>query len=295
MKTSSSEALPNNASTFCVSADDGHDVDAALFAAPEPVAVVVIAPATGVRKEVYFSFASFLQKNGITALVFDYVGIGLTATVANQTRTVSEWIKLDLNAVLTRTLERFPGSPVILLGHSLGGQLIGLLPIARRLAGIVLVAVGVGNWRTMHAPRKYWYGIATQLLIPFSIRVFGSLPRWVGWRGEQLPPSAALEWSRWCGSPEYVFSFLGEKDLQTIATLSVPTLELLFSDDPIATPSAADVLLKYYEQLPVERRRICARTTDTGGIGHNGFFSRRSRALWPDTLTWIESQAGGER
>ncbi len=273
-----------------VIAQDGHLVDTVIFSVHEPLAVVVIAPATGVRKEVYFSFASYLQASSVAVLIFDYVGVGLTATAANQTRTVSQWIKLDLNAVLDFALNRYAEHRVMLLGHSLGGQFIGVLPNAHRLSKIVMVAVGIGYWKLMGFPQKYWYRFATHLLLPVLASMGGSFPpRWSGWKGEQLPRPAALEWSRWCRSPAYAFRYLSAEDLNATARLTVPTLALLFSDDAIGTSSAASRLLGYYEQLPVEKRVICAKTGNNNRIGHTGFFSRKSKALWPELLGWILS------
>jgi predicted alpha/beta hydrolase len=52
-------------------------------------------------------------------------------------------------AVLDWLEARFPGRPLLLLGHSVGAQQVGLMPNVRKLAGLVAVATSVGYWRYM--------------------------------------------------------------------------------------------------------------------------------------------------
>jgi len=55
---------------------DGYPLTATLYHAPEPVAQLVIAGATGVPQGFYRRFAEYAAQRGYSTLTLDYRGIG---------------------------------------------------------------------------------------------------------------------------------------------------------------------------------------------------------------------------
>ncbi len=88
---------------------------------------VMIAPATGIKRQFYNNFASFLAKNGFGVLTFDNEGIGesLTTDLAKCDATLISWGRHDMPAVLDALQDEFADATYHLIGHSAGGQLIG--------------------------------------------------------------------------------------------------------------------------------------------------------------------------
>jgi predicted alpha/beta hydrolase len=71
---------------------------------------------------------------------------------------------------------RAPGKPLTWIGHSLGGQLLGLLPDRARIAKAVAIAAGSGYWRD-NSPGLRWrvWGL-WGLLVPVTVPLFGYFP-----------------------------------------------------------------------------------------------------------------------
>lgn len=298
------EASPTTRELLRIPARDGHELSATVFRAADPDALaraserpaVVVASATGVRQGFYASFAAHLAARGHDVLTFDYRGIGESsgAPSVTATATMSEWGTLDLAAVVARAgreLGRGAGTTSV-VGHSVGGQLIGLLPDpSSSLHRVVMVASQSGDFRLWPLPSRlamaaFWYGI-----VPGVTRAVGYLPGSLG-IGEDLPPGVALEWAAWCRTPGYLVG--ADEDARAgFAAVRAPVLAFAFDDDPYAPPAAVDALLSLYESAPVERRD--AHRAEFGPLGHFGFFrvhrgtsSPVAPRLWEDAAQFLE-------
>ncbi|WP_229507708.1 hypothetical protein [Massilia sp. Dwa41.01b] len=101
-----------------------------------------------------------------------------------------------------------------------------------------------------------------------------------------------LEWSRWTTLPRYFYDDPTLDAARRTAALRTPLLALGFDDDPRANPHAMDILLAGASAAPIARRQIAPRDAGLPGIGHMGFFRKRSQALWPEVGQWLLAQAG---
>lgn len=99
---------------------------------------VLINSATAVPRKIYRGFASYLAHHGCAVLTYDYRGIGgsrLPAMVGyNQPKSLvgfkasmSDWAALDVTAAVRWMRERYDGLPFAYVGHSFGGQALGLI------------------------------------------------------------------------------------------------------------------------------------------------------------------------
>lgn len=118
-----------------------------------PQGSVVIGAAFGVPQTFYARFAQWLAGQGWAVSTFDYRGQG--ASLHGPMRAVQanlhDWAR-DYDAVIAHAAEALPGRPLLLVGHSLGAQLPGLLQEKHRVAGLLSIAAGSGYWR-QNAPR----------------------------------------------------------------------------------------------------------------------------------------------
>jgi predicted alpha/beta hydrolase len=262
-----------------VAATDGVRLACTLFRGGGPA--VVVSSATGVRRRFYAPFANWLAGRGFDVLTFDYRGIGDSPSVDRAS--MHDWGERDLAGVLAALGAEY--GKVAIVGHSVGGQLPGLLPNPDIVSKLVSIAGQSGDYRLWPMPRRLamaalWYG-----LVPGVTRAVGYLPGVLG-VGEDLPPGVALEWARWCRTPGYLVADAAarhpEREL-AFGRLHIPLLAVGFEGDPYAPAAAVDALVALYRHASVERRQVMHPR-----LGHFGFFRGNESGLWTDVATFLE-------
>jgi predicted alpha/beta hydrolase len=257
-----------------------------------PRAAVVVASAMGVPRRFYQAFASFLAEGGLGSLVFDYRGVGGSrppGPLKQFRASLHEWGEEDLSGALRYAEAAWPGVPLALVGHSVGGQLVGLAEGAERLAAMLFVASQSGYWRLWPWPAR-WRMVATwHVAIPAITRTLGYLPLSRLGGGADVPGGVALEWARWGSHPRYVLSWADTRPDARYATLTCRLRSLAISDDRFYAPrKPVETLVGMY---PRTRSEIVTVTpADAGGasIGHFGYFRSAHRAtLWPEAMSWL--------
>jgi len=244
---------------------------------------VLLANAMAVRQEFYHPFARFLAQNGLNATTFDYAVPGTDVTVR-------DWTERDLAEMLVEARKPAPALPLLFVGHSLGGQLIGVTPGNESVCASLHVTAGSGyykfNDRMPLLVRALWF-----VYMPVFTPLFGYFPgrmlRAVG----DLPRGVTWEWRRWCLHPDYHLSEPGWRE--RYARFTAPILSISFEDDDINTKNGIDFLHSSYPN--VTRRHYAPRDAGQSRIGHFGFFSERCRdPLWPEMLAWLKERAHEE-
>lgn len=250
---------------------------------------VVIASATAVKRRYYARFAAWLADEGYRVVTFDYRGIGGSRArgAAWDGAAMSAWGEQDLAGVVDQTAKALGPGRVAVVGHSVGGQLLGLLPEPSRVGAAVSVASGSGDFRLWPASARWrmallWYGV-----VPSVTRAFGFLPGRLG-MGEDLPPGVALEWARWCRTPGYLVGGPNEVRRAGFARFAAPMLAFGFEDDGYAPPEAVSALLSLYTAARVRERRVAR---DEARVGHFGFFRERHRSLWHEAAAFLGEHA----
>lgn len=118
-----------------------------LFRVQNTTAIAIICSGTGIKQIFYADLARWFCKNNITVITFDYTGIAqsLNDDIKSIKSNLIDWAG-ELDAVICFAKETFTNYPVILIGHSLGGQLIGFAKSALLCDKITLVAAQSGYW-----------------------------------------------------------------------------------------------------------------------------------------------------
>jgi predicted alpha/beta hydrolase len=265
---------------------------------------VVINAATGFPQTFYFKLAGYLAERGYDALVYDYRGMGLSgpggtspsapADLARETVRMSDWGLLDMPAALDAAAARAQGLPVVTLGHSIGGQLLGLLANHALARVHVQIATSVGYWRWEAAPFKYLAWWFWRVHGPLMLAIKGYVPSGGGWAGLPLPRGVYEEWRRWCLRPGHfgpdLSTYLADNVFGEIAA---PVLTVGFTDDPIATRRAVEAINEFFPRVQRETRWYSPQEAGVKRIGHEGFFSSKNRqTLWRPVVDWIDSKVG---
>jgi predicted alpha/beta hydrolase len=246
--------------------------------------VVLVAPATGVRRRLYRPFAEFLAAQGFGVVTWDWRGTGDSrpASLRGFRATMRDWGGRDLAGVIDWASARDPGARLTAVGHSFGGQSVGLAANRERVRALVTVGAQSGYWGHWPRPRRYIYAALWYVAMPLATRLAGYFPARLFRLGEDLPRDVALQWARWCRSPTYLGDWSGHR------AFTAPILAIGFMDDPFAPPSAVDALHARYGGCKQQRWSIAADELGAERIGHFGFFRVGvTPTLWRDVADWL--------
>lgn len=287
-------APPPSESPVTIPALDGYPLAACVVAPPAPRAVLLVSGGTGIPKEFYARFARHAAARGYAVLLFDYRGIGGSRprSLRGFEAAMRWWGERDMPGVLAWATARYPGLPRLMVGHSAGAQLFGLMPNHADVHALLAIAAGSGYWRLLQAPYRYftllvWYG-----LVPLSVATLGYLPARRLGLGEDLPRGVALEWRDWCLTDPYLGARLGDTMRDPhYDRVTTPIAAWAMTDDPIAHPASSRALFRLYPRAPVTHVAIDPRDLGSGPVGHLGFFRPQFReSLWDRALAWLDAQ-----
>ncbi|MTH95749.1 alpha/beta hydrolase [Roseibium sp. RKSG952] len=281
--------------TVTFSTEDGCDLAGDLYIGQSPKIAVVISGGTGFPRRFYRQFASYLAEQGAVVLTYDYRGIGDSkgGSLKGSKIDLPDWGRHDLPAGVNALEKRFPGLPITHVGHSVGGHFVGLMPNHAKVARHAFLAVSTGyhgHHALSYRPTEYYFW---WLLGPFSLLRHGYVKPMGGWRGEALPPQVFKTWRRWSHRRDYFKSEMDTTlDPQRYAQVDAPIRSWLFSDDPIATAKASDVMLGFYPNALKTRKVVSPEDIGVKRIGHEGAFRPDCTKLWNEVWDWL-SQAQG--
>lgn len=275
-----------------VPARDGFVLAATTFEPRRaPQVWVILNPATGVPRTYYARFARFLAQEGFAVVTYDYRGIGGSRPrrLRGFRARMRDWAQQDAAGVMDWIDARHPGR-LLAVGHSFGGQALGLLPRPERLAGALIVGSQSGYWRLWQGWRAGMIATLWYVLIPGLSPLCGYYPASLLGMGHDMPAGVAQEWARWGRRPGYVTDADGGALRAGYAKVAFPIRSYSFSDDTFAPPRAVEALLGFYSSAPIERRALTPRDLGVKAIGHWGFFRDRFRdPLWIEAADWLRT------
>lgn len=255
-------------------------------ASASPVPVIVCLPAMGVAASFYRPFAEALAAaTGATVDTVDLRGQGAHPERARAGASFGyrEIVEQDIPARVADWRARQPGRPVVLLGHSLGGQL-ALLACAQAAScadALVLVAAGTAHWRAWPASQRLRARGTVQ-----AIRAAAALLPWypgqrLGFGGDQ-PRRLMRDWGFNATTGRYRLEGSAQTPEMLEAALRDVDLPLLAVDilgDAIAPPGARDELLALVPRAAATRRAIAGPAGQSPWRRHFGWARAPSPAV----------------
>jgi predicted alpha/beta hydrolase len=286
-----------------VTTPDGFDLAATAFGDSRTCrAGVLIVPAMGVEQHFYAAFAHWLAEQGFFVVSFDYRGMGHSRpsqyrrSLRGFEADVFTWAQRDCAAMVHFVAARIGAKPLLWVGHSLGGQILGLVPNRERVAAMMTVATGSGYWLENSPKLRSYVWWLWYVAAPLSLRLFGYFPgrklRKIG----DLPAGVMAQWRRWCLNRDYLVGAEGDDVQRRFREVKTPILSLSFTDDEYMSLRNTESLHGFYASAPREMKRIDPRAIGEPRVGHFGFFRRRSAdKLWPQAAAWLAAQAERRR
>ncbi len=216
---------------------DGHRWNLIVRIPARPRAALLWLPALGVAARHYEPLADALAAHGIAVLLHEWRGNGSSSLRASRD---CDWGYRDILACDLPASEQVlhdiaDGVPLLIGGHSLGGQLAccfaGMQPAT--FARLWLVASGTPWWRSFPVPLRYALPLVYRFL-PWLARRNGVLPgRRVGFGGNEARGLIA-DWSRVGLSNRYAAEGM-TTDLEAgLAQLAMPLDTVVMAHDWMA-------------------------------------------------------------
>lgn len=244
---------------------------------------ILICPATGIVKEFYHAYAEWLNSLGHTVMCFDFRGIGasLHGPLHQSEATIVDWGQLDITAAIDCLLEQTQAKKVILLGHSAGGQLLGISSNYNKVAKIIAVAGSTGHVRSLKGKTKFLAPIMFNVIFPISIKLKGfGATKMIG-MGENLPKNVAKQWAEFCGTQGYVMHAVKKQRLPDYhSKITCPITAIWASDDEIATHPNVQALLDLYPNAATAMIELKPKQFQHKSIGHMQMFRKSHRNIW---------------
>ncbi|WP_370895374.1 alpha/beta hydrolase family protein [Chryseobacterium gossypii] len=244
--------------------------------------ILLINSATGVKQQVYFSFARFFAEKGFTVITYDYRGIGLSKprNMKGFRASMRIWGTQDYRAVTTYIRNHFSGYQKYCLGHSVGALILGMNEDSTIFEEFIFVGTQnafVGNlkWRTK-IEAYLGFGIAQ----PVTTTLLGYFPaHWFG-LGESLPKNCAYDWRTLILNRKSTNRLL-EKTEDYSKKLTQKVFVVRAEDDVWLTEKGVRSLLnETYPNLQPVYRLVRTSESEKRKIGHINFFRSYNKRLW---------------
>ncbi|TWB20609.1 putative alpha/beta hydrolase [Nitrospirillum amazonense] len=257
----------------------------------EPRLAVVLHGATGVPRDYYARFAAWLAAARAAAvLTYDYRDFGASAAgpITRSGATMAAWGVIDQAAALDWLCDRYPGTEIWVVGHSLGGMCLPFHANAGRVARLIAVASGPAHWTKhplsyMPSVLAFWF-----LLGPLATLLCGYLPGRLLGLGADLPKGVFWQWRRWCTSRGFYRVDWGQSMPHPTPDRMTGAVTLVgIADDEMMPPERVRRLADFYPAATIRHRVITPAEAGAKAIGHLRLFAERNARAWPLLLDGI--------
>jgi len=208
--------------------------------------VLICMPAMGVAAKYYEPLAGTILQEGWRFVTADLRGNGLSALRVRRGISFGyrEMVSFDWPAVVGKVRDLFPGAPVYLLGHSLGGQLSALYLAANpgTASGLILVAAPSVHFRGWDFPLSLGVLAGTQAACGIA-SVLGYFPgRKIGFGGTEAK-GVICDWARQARTGRYESAGSGLEFERMLGEMEIPVLAFSFEGDFLSPERAVANLL----------------------------------------------------
>lgn len=252
--------------------------------------LLLINSATGVKQQVYFSFANYFSEKGFTVITYDYSGIGLSKpkNMKGYQSSMRVWGSKDYKAITQYIKRNFPEYRKYCLGHSVGALILGMNEDSAMFEKFIFVGTQnafVGHLRLKTKIEAY---LGFGIVQPLTTSLLGYFPaHWFG-LGESLPKNCAYDWRTLILNRKSTNRLL-EKIDDYSKELRQHVFVIRAEDDVWLTEKGVLSLLNTtYSNLKPTYRLVKTSESDKKEIGHINFFRSYNSKLWDIILNELK-------
>ncbi len=249
--------------------------------------LLLINSATGVKQQVYFSFANYFAGHGFTVLTYDYRGINESKPekLKGFTGSMRIWGTKDFTTLTHFIQENYADYRKFCLGHSVGALILGMNRDSRIFEKFIFVGTQdayIGNlpWNVAFTA-IFGFGIA----LPACTKLLGYFPATSFGLGESLPKGVAYDWKTLILNRKSTSKLFEKIDEDFSKTLTQEAFIIHAEDDPWVTMKGMESLMnRGYPNLKKTYREVKVSESPKGEIGHINFFRTFNKVLWKIVL-----------
>lgn len=245
--------------------------------------LLVINSATGVRQQVYFSFAKYLAAQGFTVITYDYRGIGESKPrkMKGFEASMRIWGTRDFKTITSFIKENYPDYTKFCLGHSVGALILGMNEDSVIFKKFIFVAtqdayIGHLSWRVA-VTAALGFGIA----VPVTVILKGYFPAHRFGLGESLPKGSAYDWRTLILHKKSTGRLFEKIEKNYSKGLYQEVFIIHAEDDSWVTMKGMESLMNNsYPNMKKNYREIKVSESPEKKVGHINFFRSYNRVLW---------------
>ncbi|WP_104499076.1 alpha/beta hydrolase family protein [Acinetobacter indicus] len=288
--TSAIHTSPPEIRSVTFPASDGYLLTGTCYTPPQVKAQLLVACATGVPQAFYRRFAEYMSQYQYQVLCFDYRGVAKSAPKRLKGFQMSylDWGKLDLAGAIAYF--KRDQMPLFMVGHSYGGQALGLAPNHAQVTALYCFGTGAGWHGYMPLKEKIKVQFVWNLIFPPMVALAGYLPWSKLNMGADLPLGVYQEWRKWCKNPTYFFGDPAQQTLfECYAQVKTPIYAASSLDDDWALPNSRYAFMQHYCNASVKMINLSPQQFGLSQIGHMGYFRQGAEKIWDQVAATFAS------
>lgn len=251
--------------------------------------VLVCLPAMGVRGSYYANLARALNEIDLHVVTCDLRGAGSSSVRASRNCDFgyNEMLSLDLPALVAQVKVCIPDSKVLLLGHSLGGQLCALHLSEHPETADGLILIAACNVHYKGWPRfTRWRVLGFALLLRGLGALLGYVPAGrLGFAGNEAR-TVVVDWSNNCINGRYAVKHSAHDYDLSLHQMTKPAFSISFEADQLAPPRSVTNFLSKLSRCSVTATCFSSKHPGLENAGHFDW-AKRPRIVAESIRAWI--------
>lgn len=255
-----------------------------------PKAVFLIWPAMGLRASYYAPLASELAEKGYVAATTELRGNGHHSIRPSRAVNFSyhTLFTQEFPTVIHYLKHHYPSLPLVLVGHSLGGQLSGLYASKYPTIcdGLVFLAPAHQNHTAWPFPKNIGLLIAGRLINLVSW-IFGYFPGYLFKFGGREAKGLLDDWTGILRTDQFRIQGDSTAFASQLQTLAKPMLTISFKADRLAPSVICDAFAKQFEASTHQRSHLGDESFEYLKPGHFRWI-RQPKPVAKTVIAWAQ-------